>query len=89
MTVRPARQRADHRLAASRVRVFPDSDGLYRYLLRRGTDMGDSLIVELEGKLSDDVDFDADEGARCSSSRLASSRRSQSIRLGSACSGVS
>jgi hypothetical protein len=51
--------------------------------------MGDSLIVELEGKLSDDVDFDADEGARCSSSRLASSRRSQSIRLGSACSGVS
>jgi hypothetical protein len=45
------------------VSVFPDPDGLYRYMLRRDTDMGDSLIVELEGKLSDDVDFDADEGA--------------------------
>lgn len=45
------------------VSVFPDPDGLYRYMVRRDTDMADSLIVELEGQLSDDVDFDADEGA--------------------------
>jgi hypothetical protein len=45
------------------VSVFPDPDGLYRYMLRRDSDMDGSLIVELEGQESDDVDFDADEGA--------------------------
>jgi len=43
--------------------VFPDPDGLYRYMLRRDSDMSGSVIVELEGKESDDPDFDADEGA--------------------------
>lgn len=45
------------------VSVFPDPDGLYRYMLRRDSDMEGSVVVELEGKESDDVDFDADEGA--------------------------
>lgn len=45
------------------VSVFPSADGLYRYMLRRDADMEGSIVVELEGKESDDVDFDADEGA--------------------------
>jgi hypothetical protein len=45
------------------VSVFPDPDGLYRYMLRRDSDMDGSLLVGLEGNESDDVDFDADEGA--------------------------
>ena len=45
------------------VSVFPDADGLYRYMLRRDSDMDGSVVVELEGKESDDPDFDADEGA--------------------------
>ena len=45
------------------VSVFPDVDGLYRYMVERDSDMADSVVVELEGKQSDDVDFDADEGA--------------------------
>jgi DnaJ-class molecular chaperone len=45
------------------VSVFPDPDGLYRYMLRRDSDMEGSLIVEVEGTESDDPDFDADEGA--------------------------
>jgi hypothetical protein len=45
------------------VSVFRDPDGLYRYMLRRDSDMEDSLLVELEGVPSDDPDFDADEGA--------------------------
>lgn len=45
------------------VSVFPDPDGLYRYMLRRDSDMAGSVLVELEGRPSDDIDFDADEGA--------------------------
>jgi hypothetical protein len=45
------------------VSVFPDADGLYRYMLRRDSDMDGSLLMELEGRESDDPDFDADEGA--------------------------
>jgi hypothetical protein len=45
------------------VSVFRDPDGLYRYMARRDTEMAGSLIVELEGRESDDVDLDADEGA--------------------------
>jgi len=45
------------------VSVFPEADWLYRYMLERDTDAEGSLIVELEGERSDDVDFDADEGA--------------------------
>ena len=45
------------------VSVFPEPDWLYSYMLRRDSDVDGSLIVELEGERSDDVDFDADEGA--------------------------
>jgi hypothetical protein len=45
------------------VSVFSDPDGLYRYMLKRDTDMDGSLLVELEGTVSEDPDFDADEGA--------------------------
>jgi hypothetical protein len=45
------------------VSVFPDEDGLYRYMLKRDTRLGKCLLVELEGDPSEDEDFDADEGA--------------------------
>ena len=45
------------------VGVFQDPDGLFRYMLRRESEMEGSVLVELEGSESDDVDFDADEGA--------------------------
>ena len=45
------------------VSVFPDEDGLYRYMLRREADLDGSKVVELEGEPSEDEDFDADEGA--------------------------
>lgn len=46
------------------VSVFPDVDGLYRYMLKRDADLGDDCrLVKLEGEQSDDRDFDADEGA--------------------------
>ncbi len=43
--------------------MFPDEDGLYRYMIDRGADFEDCVVVELEGHVSDDEDFDADEGA--------------------------
>lgn len=43
--------------------VFPDEEGLYRYMLRRRAKFGGALLVELEGELTNDQDFDADEGA--------------------------
>jgi hypothetical protein len=45
------------------VSVFSEPDTLFRYMLRRDADMSTSQLVELEGELSHDVDFDADEGA--------------------------
>jgi hypothetical protein len=46
------------------VSVFPDEDGLYRYMLQRDADLNDACqLVKLEGDESDDEDFDADEGA--------------------------
>ena len=45
------------------VSVFPDEDGLYRYMLKRETDFDGSRLVELKGEPSGDEDFDADEGA--------------------------
>ena len=46
------------------VSVFPDEDGLYRYMLNRDADLDERCkLVELEGEESEDEDFDADEGA--------------------------
>ena len=46
------------------ISVFPDEDGLYRYMLGRDADLDDRCrLVELEGEKSEDEDFDADEGA--------------------------
>jgi hypothetical protein len=45
------------------VSVFPTPDSLYRYMLRRDSDMAGSQLVELEGDPSEDVDFDAEQGA--------------------------
>ncbi len=43
--------------------MFPDEDGLYRYMIDRGADFENCVVVELEGDVSEDEDFDADEGA--------------------------
>lgn len=45
------------------ISVFPDEDGLYRYMLKRDADLDGCRVVELEGEESEDDDFDADEGA--------------------------
>ena len=45
------------------VSVFPDEDGLYRYMRERDAEIEESVLLELEGRESDDEDFDADEGA--------------------------
>ena len=46
------------------ISVFPDEDGLYRYMIKRDADLNDSCrLVTLEGEQSHDEDFDADEGA--------------------------
>jgi DnaJ-class molecular chaperone len=45
------------------VSVFPDVDGLYRYMLRHDADLDGCQVVELAGEESEDEDFDADEGA--------------------------
>jgi hypothetical protein len=46
------------------VSVFPELDGLYRYMVRRDAELDEGTsVVELEGVPSEDSDFDADEGA--------------------------
>jgi hypothetical protein len=46
------------------ISVFPDLDGLYRYMVKRGADLEEGCtVVELVGPESEDDDFDADEGA--------------------------
>ena len=45
------------------VSVFPDEDGLYRYMIKREGRLRGQRLVVLEGRLSDDEDVDADEGA--------------------------
>ena len=45
------------------VSVFPDEDGLYRYMIKRDADLDGCRLVELRGEQSPDEDFDADEGA--------------------------
>jgi RecJ-like exonuclease len=45
------------------VSVFPTLEGLYHYMLVNDADFEDCVIVELDGHPSEDVDFDADQGA--------------------------
>lgn len=45
------------------VSVFPAAEGLYHYMLVRGTELEGCTIVELDAAPAGDVDFDADEGA--------------------------
>ena len=45
------------------VSVFPDEDGLYRYMIKREGRLEGRQLVVLEGELSEDEDIDADEGA--------------------------
>jgi len=45
------------------VAVFPSREGLYRYLAERNASVEEKLVVELEGRLSDERDLDADAGA--------------------------
>jgi hypothetical protein len=45
------------------IAVFPSRAGLYRYLAERDANVGDRVMVELEGELSEDGDLDADAGA--------------------------
>ena len=45
------------------VSVFPDEDGLYRYMIKREGRLEGRRLVVLEGELSEDEDVDADEGA--------------------------
>jgi hypothetical protein len=45
------------------VSVFRNAETLFQYMRARDADMSGSVVVELEGHESDDVDFDADEGA--------------------------
>jgi hypothetical protein len=45
------------------VSVFPEEDGLYRYMVKRGASLESCRLIELEGEPTEDEDFDADEGA--------------------------
>ena len=45
------------------VSVFPEEDGLYRYMVQRDADIEGSVVVKLAGEPTGDRDFDADEGA--------------------------
>ena len=43
--------------------VFPAREGLYRYLAEKNAAVAVKIVVELEGRLSDQRDLDADAGA--------------------------
>ena len=46
------------------VSAFPDEAALYRYLLDHNARLDETTrVIELEGELSEEQDFDADEGA--------------------------
>lgn len=45
------------------VAVFPTREGLYRYLAERDAELSGKIVVELEGRLGDELDLDADAGA--------------------------
>lgn len=43
--------------------VFPAREGLYRYLAEKNAEVMGKVVVELEGRLSEERDLDADAGA--------------------------
>ena len=45
------------------VAVFPAKEGLYRYLAENGAEVEGKVVVELDGRISDERDLDADAGA--------------------------
>ncbi len=45
------------------VAVFPTREGLYRYLAERDARVEGKVVVELEGRIADERDLDADAGA--------------------------
>lgn len=45
------------------IAVFPAREGLYRYLAEKNAEVTDKVVVELEGRLSEERDLDADAGA--------------------------
>jgi DnaJ-class molecular chaperone len=45
------------------ISVFPEEDGLYRYIAGRDGNVADAKLLLLEGEPTGDEDFDADEGA--------------------------
>jgi hypothetical protein len=52
----------DHTRRAG-VAVFPAREGLYRYLAEKNASVERKVVVELQGRLSDERDLDADAGA--------------------------
>jgi hypothetical protein len=47
----------------SGIAVFPAREGLYRYQAEKNASIEGRLVVELEGRLGDERDLDADAGA--------------------------
>jgi hypothetical protein len=45
------------------VSAFPTREGLYHYMTAQDADIEGCVVVAMEGVPSDDVDFDADQGA--------------------------
>lgn len=45
------------------IAVFPSLEGLYRYLVEKDGELEDKVFVELQGRLSEERDLDADAGA--------------------------
>lgn len=43
--------------------VFPTREGLYRYLAERNANVEGKVVVELQGRLSEERDLDADAGS--------------------------
>ncbi|MGH2974989.1 MAG: hypothetical protein ACRDLL_09005 [Solirubrobacterales bacterium] len=52
----------DHTRRAG-VAVFPTREGLHRYLAEKNARVEGKIVVELEGRLSEERDLDADAGA--------------------------
>jgi hypothetical protein len=52
----------DHTRRAG-IAVFPAREGLYRYLAEKNASVEGKIVVELEGRLGEERDIDADAGA--------------------------